>query len=133
MRAVLPNAFENEYIRFRMKHPTSARIARFIPLRPSAFAVLVALAHEPRMGIEILDHIHAVMPGSEIFGGGTLYRLLRDMRTEGLIERAGPEHADKRHVRHGLTPLGRAVMTEEAARLEHTLRFLRAAPGRAKR
>jgi DNA-binding PadR family transcriptional regulator len=129
----LLDACETEYIRFRMKKPSSAEIARFIPLRPSAFAVLAALAHEPRPGIEILDHIHATLPGSTMFGGGTLYRLLRDMRAEGLIQRAGPEHADKRHVRHSLTPLGRAVMTEEAARLEHTLRFLRATPARGKR
>lgn len=116
-----------------MKRPVPLDVAPFVPLRPSAFAVLAVLARGPQMGIEILDHIHATVPGTTLFGGGTLYRLLRDMREEGLIERQGPEHADRRHVRHGLTRLGDAVLRAEAARLERTLRLVDAAPARAKR
>jgi DNA-binding PadR family transcriptional regulator len=128
----LPDACNFEYIRFRMKRPATD-VTPFIPLRSSAFAVLAVLAAGPRPGIEILDHIHATLPGSQMFGGGTLYRLLRDMRDEGLIERPGPEHADRRQVRHGLTPLGRAVLAAEAARLERTLSLVNARPARAKR
>lgn len=116
-----------------MKTPSRLDIARFVPLRPSAFSVLAVLAQGPRPGIDILDHIHSTLPGSAMFGGGTLYRLLRDMRAEGLIERAGPEHADRRHVHHAMTPLGRAVLREETARLERTLRLVHAAAARVKR
>jgi len=129
---LLADACDFEYIRFRMKR-SALDITPFIPLRSSAFAVLAVLAAGPRPGIEILDHIHDTLPGSQMFGGGTLYRLLRDMRDEGLIERPGPEHADRRQVRHGLTPLGRAVLAAEAARLQRTLTLLTAAPLRVKR
>jgi DNA-binding PadR family transcriptional regulator len=116
-----------------MKRSIPPDTSAFIPLRPSAFAVLAALARGPQLGIEVLDHIHATVPGTKLFGGGTLYRLLRDMRDEGLIERQGPEHADRRHVRHGLTTLGAAVLRDEAARLERTLLLLAPATPRKTR
>jgi DNA-binding PadR family transcriptional regulator len=100
-----------------------------LPLRPAAFAVLAALADTPRPGIEVLDFVNATVPGRPILGPGTLYRLMRELRQEGLIARAAPRHgeraADERQVLHALTPLGRAVLRAETARLERTLALAR--------
>ena len=94
-----------------------------LPMRPVAFAVTAALAHGPRSGIEILDEVNATAPQHPILGPGTLYRLLRELRQQDLItrEERGAHAADERQAHHVLTPLGRAVMKAEAARLRRTL------------
>lgn len=108
--------------------------ASHLPLRPAAFAVLAALAETARPGIEILDFVNATVPRRPLLGPGTLYRLMRELRQEGLIarvrERSEPAAADERQVFHALTPLGRAVLQAESARLERTLALARR-PARA--
>jgi len=98
---------------------------KIIPLRPAAFAVLAALADGPKPGIDILDAVNATAPGRPLFGPGTLYRLMREMREEGLIARAasGSAREDERRAVHKLTAEGRAVLRLEAARLRRTLKL----------
>ncbi len=99
---------------------------RHLPLKPSAFAVLAALAEGPIPGIDILEAVNATVPGVPLFGPGTLYRLLRELRHERLIarvERATGTGGDERHAVHELTPLGRSVLRAEAARLRRTLQL----------
>ena len=81
-----------------------------LPLRPAAFAVLATLADGPRPGIEILDGVNATLPGRRILGPGTLYRLMRELRQDGLVERdaAGAPAGDDRQAPHVLTALGRS-------------------------
>ncbi len=104
----------------------------FLPLRPAAFALLASLADGPRPGIAILDEVNATVPGRPLLGPGTLYRLMRELRAEGLLDRdpRGTQSGDERQAPHVLTPLGRAVMRAEAARLRRTLRL--ASESRAK-
>ena len=94
-----------------------------VPLRSVAFAVLAALAATPRPGIEILDEVNATGAGHKILGPGTLYRLMRDLRQEGLIARTNAPKSlqDERQAYHALTPLGDAVLRLEIARLQRTL------------
>jgi DNA-binding PadR family transcriptional regulator len=102
-----------------------------LPLKPSAFAVLAALAGAPLPGIDILDAVNATVTGVPLFGPGTLYRLLRELRHERLIsrvERAG-DVGDERQAVHELTVLGRAVLRAEAARLRRTLDLAEGRPG----
>jgi DNA-binding PadR family transcriptional regulator len=100
-----------------------------LPLRPVAFAVLAALAEGPRAGIEILDQVNATVPGRPLLGPGTLYRLMRELRTEGLIGRTESAGAgDDRHSFHVLTALGAAVLEAEVARLRRTIQLAEAAP-----
>lgn len=106
--------------------PTAADIARHLPLRPVACAVLAALAHGPRPGIDILEAVNATVPGRPILGPGTLYRLLRELRQEKLIARGSPgqlksDDRDDRQVPHVLTPFGEAVLRAELARLRRTI------------
>jgi DNA-binding PadR family transcriptional regulator len=99
--------------------------ARRLPLRPAAFAVLSALARGPRAGFEILEFVNATHPGSGVLGPGTLYRVLRELRQDGLIERTPAPEAeptqDERRTYSALTRLGRATVVAEAVRLRRTL------------
>jgi DNA-binding PadR family transcriptional regulator len=98
---------------------------RHLPLKPSAFAVLAALAEGPIPGIDILEAVNATVLGLPLFGPGTLYRLLRELRHERLIARVerATGTGDERHAVHELTPLGRSVLRAEAARLRKTLQL----------
>jgi DNA-binding PadR family transcriptional regulator len=110
-------------------------LQRHLPLRPAAFAALAALADGPAAGFEILERATEVAAGRPFLGPGTLYRLLRELRGEGLIERtAAPDEAcggeDERRTYHELTPVGRAVLRAEAERLRRTLDAAGLLPGR---
>jgi DNA-binding PadR family transcriptional regulator len=109
----------------RMK-PDPAEVNRHVPVRPATFAVLAALAEGPRPGIEILDRVNGTVRRPRLFGPGTLYRLLREMRERRLIARTGSDPdqpRDERRVRHELTPLGAAVLRAETERLQATLKL----------
>lgn len=121
--------------RERPTAPTAAEIDAHLPLRPAAFTALAALADGPAAGFEILERAMEVAGGRPFLGPGTLYRLLRELRREGLIERtAAPDDADgsedERRTYHQLTPTGRAVLREEAERLRRTLESANLLPGR---
>jgi DNA-binding PadR family transcriptional regulator len=107
----------------RSKRPDELDVARHLPLRPIACAVLAALAERPRPGIEILDAVNATAPGHLLLGPGTLYRLMRELRQRRLVVRADPDvdPGDDRQVHHELTPLGHAVLRAELDRLRRTL------------
>jgi DNA-binding PadR family transcriptional regulator len=97
-----------------------------LPLRPGPLAVLASLANGPAPGVSMLEHAERMGAGSAVLGPGTLYRLLRELSGDGLIERtaapAGAEGAaDDRRQYYGLTQLGRAVLEAEAERLRRTL------------
>lgn len=97
-----------------------------LPLRPTAFAVLAALADGRAAGFEVLERANAAAPGTPILGPGTLYRLMRELRGAGWIRRtaapeAGAGAEDERRTYHELTPAGRAVLSAEAARLRRML------------
>jgi PadR family transcriptional regulator, regulatory protein PadR len=110
----------------KRREPTIETLAAGrLPLRPAAFAVLSALARGPRAGFEILEFVNATHPGSGLLGPGTLYRVLRELRQEGLIERtpapADEASQDERRTYSVLTRVGRATVLAEAARLRRTL------------
>ena len=109
-------------------------VARHVPLRPTAFAVLAALAESPRPGIDVLDQVNATVAGRPILGPGTLYRLLRDLRRSGLLTHtetaAGVD--DDRQSYHALTPLGAAVLRAELDRLGRTIMLAKSLPARSR-
>jgi DNA-binding PadR family transcriptional regulator len=106
----------------RMQRPSVPDPEHFLPLRPVACAVLAALADRARPGIEVLEAVNATVPGRPLLGPGTLYRLLRELRQQQLIERTGDfTEGDDRQVHHALTELGRSVLKAELARLRRTI------------
>ena len=101
----------------------AADVDAHLPLRPVACAVLAVLADGARPGIDILEGVNTTVPGRPLLGPGTLYRLLRELRQEGLIARtasAGPS-TDERQVHHELTTLGRSVLRADLDRLRRTI------------
>ncbi len=111
----------------RRDNLTRERAEESLPLRPIAFAVLSSLARGPRAGFEILEFVQQTHPATGLLGPGTLYRLLRELRKDGLIQRtSAPGESggsdDERRTYSALTAWGEAVMHAEAARLRRTFR-----------
>src|SRR5262245_12669075 len=95
------------------KSHAATEVSKHLPLRPVACAVLAALADGPKPGIDVMDAVNATVSGRPILGPGSLYRLLKELRHEKLITRAGAgadSPADERQVNHQLTPLGELVL-----------------------
>jgi DNA-binding PadR family transcriptional regulator len=93
---------------------------RFLPLRPVEFDVLLSLAGGERHGYGIIQDAEA-RGLNAVPDVGTLYRALRRMQDQGLIDEAARRKAadagDERRVYYRITPLGRRVGQAEGRRL----------------
>jgi DNA-binding PadR family transcriptional regulator len=90
------------------------------------FQFLVLLAESERHGWAILQE--AVSVGRVIPGSRTLHRTLQRLETDGLLERRRElEDGEERRRVYRLTPLGRAVASTEARRLQTLLGVAQAA------
>jgi DNA-binding PadR family transcriptional regulator len=101
-----------------------AELDRLLPLTPTVFHMLVALAGGPRHGYAIAREVEALSDGRIVMGPGTLYGSLQRSVLAGVIEEAenpGDDglHAERRRY-YALTPLGSAALRAESARLLHT-------------
>jgi len=98
---------------------------RLLPLTPTVFHALAALASEPRHGYAIAREVEELTEGRIVMGPGTLYGSLQRMTEAGLIQETdnpGAEglHADRRKY-YRVTSLGRAALQAESERLLRTL------------
>ena len=98
---------------------------RLLPLTPTVFHTLVALAREPRHGYAIAQEVEELTEGRIVMGPGTLYGSLQRMTDAGLIQETvnpGDQglHADRRKY-YRVTPLGHAALQAESQRLLRTL------------
>jgi DNA-binding PadR family transcriptional regulator len=97
----------------------------YIPLRPVEFLVLVALSEQEHHGYGLTQEIARRTDGSVQLEPGNLYKVLKRLVTDGLIEAAERrvaaelEHERRRYYR--LTPLGGRVAALEAERLQSLL------------
>lgn len=88
------------------------------PLRPVVFAILVALSDSDLHGYGIMKRVNGELHRRALLGPGTLYRVLKELRGEGLIDHAKtPEGADARRRYYRITAAGRAAARAEAARM----------------
>jgi DNA-binding PadR family transcriptional regulator len=95
----------------------------FLPLSPSGFYILLALAAEERHGYSIAKEVEDATDGAVHLGPGTLYRLIKQMVTDGWIvevDRVDSEDPRRRYYR--LTPWGRRIARAEAERLADAVR-----------
>jgi DNA-binding PadR family transcriptional regulator len=111
--------------------PTDApRPESFLPLRPVEFQILLSLSQGERHGYGILLEAGHRMGEPVRWGVGTLYRAMRRLEEQLLIEasdrRPAPDQDDERRNYYGLTALGRAVVRAEAQRLDSLVRAARA-------
>ncbi|MGH7501128.1 MAG: PadR family transcriptional regulator [Longimicrobiales bacterium] len=118
---------------------TRPRPEAFLPLRPIEFQILLSLSRSERHGYGILLDAGERMGAAGRPSVGTLYRGLRRLEEQGMIEgsdrRPAPDQDDERRNYYRLTGLGGQVVKAEAQRLEALVRAARAsgvlgAPGR---
>ena len=125
---IYPSWIQNRVMRER--NANADAIAAMLPLLPSTFHILVALADEDRHGYAIIQDVAARTDGSIRLSPGTLYRSIQRMLEDGLIvetdERPAPEDDDERRRYYRLTTLGAAAAKAEAARLMDLVRMARA-------
>jgi len=96
---------------------------RFLPLSPQQFHILLALSDRERHGYGIILDVVERTAGVLRLGTGTLYTSVARLVELGLIADADrADRHDERRRYYRLTPLGRAVMRAETARLEGLVR-----------
>jgi len=101
-------------------HPSPA-VQRFLPLPPSEFQILLALADGERHGYAIRAEVADRTDGAVVLGPGTLYGSIKRMLESGLIEESGRRPArafdDGRRRYYRITALGRGVAIADAQRM----------------
>ena len=102
-------------------------VDRFLPLRPVEFHVLLSLSEGVRHGYRIIQD-SAERSGAEVISDvATLYRALKRMVDQGLIEPTKAPGEDARRSHYRITELGRRVAAAESARMAALLRSATAA------
>jgi DNA-binding PadR family transcriptional regulator len=98
-----------------------------LPLTSAAFHILLALTGEERHGYGIMQETTLSSDGKVKIGPGTLYRSIRRLLDDGLIEesdeRPVPDLDDERRHYYRLTPFGLRVVRAEAQRLAALVRI----------
>jgi DNA-binding PadR family transcriptional regulator len=92
-----------------------------LPLTPTVFHMLVALAGGPRHGYAIAQEVEELTDGRIVMGPGTLYGSLQRMQAQAIIEETdnpGEEglHAERRRY-YRITALGSAALRADTERL----------------
>jgi DNA-binding PadR family transcriptional regulator len=108
----------------------SAAAEAFVPLKPDVFAVLLVLLEGDAHGYAIMQRAPAQSTGTGRLQAGALYRILKRMLDDGLIDELDREPvedaADQRRRSYRITALGRDVAAAEARRMAELLAFSRA-------
>ncbi|HET8913248.1 MAG TPA: helix-turn-helix transcriptional regulator [Ktedonobacteraceae bacterium] len=98
-----------------------------LPLTLAAFHILLALIGGERHGYGIMQETAHSSAGKLNLGPGTLYRSIRRLESDGLIEesdeRPAPDLDDERRHYYRLTPFGLRVARAEAERLAALVRI----------
>ena len=96
-------------------------IARLLPLKPQDYMILFVLIDGELHGYRMVKEIAARSEGQIRLEAGNLYRSIRRMITQGLIEetdrRPAAEADDERRRYYAITAFGRAVLGAETARM----------------
>ncbi len=110
------------------------RAATYLQLKPDVFLILMALSNGDSYGYALMQRVAELSHGKVRPQAGALYRRLRWLLEEELIEERDErpaEGTDERRRYYALTPRGREVARAEAARmrdLTHTAAALRLIP-----
>ena len=100
-------------------------IQSLLPLTPTVFHMLLALADGEKHGYGIMQAVEAETQGQMQIRIGSLYGSIRRMIEAGLIEatteRPDPALDDERRRYYGLTEFGRRVLSAEAARIAQAM------------
>ena len=101
-----------------------------LPLKPVVFQVLLSLVDGERHGYALVQDIAERTAAKIDLEPGNLYRVLKSMLEEGVIEeserRPAPDRDDERRRYYRITAFGRKVAMAEAARLDRIVEDARA-------
>lgn len=102
------------------------------PLTPAVFQILLALTDGERHGYAIMQEVAQASAGAIRLGPGNLYRTLRSLGQQGLVEeseeRPDPAEDDARRRYYRLTAFGRRAAIAEAQRLARVVALARSKP-----
>ena len=105
----------------------------FLPLTPAVLHILLALSAGEKHGYAMMREVDELSNGSIRLGPGTLYRSIKRMLDDGLIEEAGerqdPALDDERRRYYRLSLSGAQTLALETARLERLLAVARQRQG----
>jgi DNA-binding PadR family transcriptional regulator len=100
-----------------------------VPLTPTVFYILFALAGGDKHGYEIAKHVAEDSQGRVRMGTGTLYGSIKRMLADALIEeteeRPAPELDDERRRYYRLTDAGRRALRAEVQRYARVVTIAR--------
>jgi len=103
-------------------------IQTLLPLTPTVFHMLVALADGEKHGYGIMKAVEEETQGQMRIRTGSLYGSIRRMIEAGLIEemdeRPDAELDDERRRYYGLTAFGKRVLAAEAARMAKVMALM---------
>ena len=106
------------------------RPEEFLPLTPTVFNILLALADGEKHGYGIMLEVEINTRGQMQMGPGTLYGSIKRMLKASLIEesdeRPDPELDDERRKYYKMTSLGRRTLSLESERLASQVMVARA-------
>ena len=104
-----------------MSPKTTSGAKEFLPLKPVDLELLLALASDDRHGYGLAQEIAAHTNGLVVLDPGNLYRVIKRLLADGLVEEAPPrgagEEGEERRRYYRITPLGGRVLTAELDRL----------------
>jgi DNA-binding PadR family transcriptional regulator len=107
----------------------SRRPQELLPLKTDVVLVLLALAGTPRHGYAIMREVAERSSGEVVLQAGALYRHLKRMLAEGLIEEvpapAGAVGSDPRRRYYRVTAFGGSVLDAEVRRMSALVRAAR--------
>ena len=100
-------------------------VSEFLPVKSTVFLVLLALAEEPRHGYGVMLDVQSRSKGAVELGTSHLYRHLKRLLDDGLVEEVEPRQPDvddPRRRYYQLTRLGQALVRAESLRLKELVK-----------
>jgi PadR family transcriptional regulator len=101
-----------------------------LPLKPIELLILTMLSSGERHGYGLRQDIVGHTEGRVSLEAGNLYRHIRNLQSEGLVEetepKAMPDSSDERRIYYRLLPFGKRVLGAELARLRELIRVAEA-------
>jgi DNA-binding PadR family transcriptional regulator len=96
-------------------------VQKMLPLKPQDYHILLSLSERERHGYALTKEIRASSEGRIRLEPANLYRRIRRLMADGLIDesdrRPAPDSDDERRRYYRLTSLGRRVLVAEAIRM----------------
>ena len=112
--------------------PAPPAAEAFLPLKSDVLVILMALSARPLHGYGIIRDVEARTEGRILLQTGALYRTLRRLLRDHLIEEcdrpAGEVSDDERRRYYRAAALGQAVFRAELDRLDRLVRAARFSP-----